>query len=72
MGFDIRPENTLIVSLDLQRYIETDDDVIAKMKRAALTRWRDAWTAAHPHERQVLHVRFIDFVGRTVAQESTR
>ena len=35
MGFDIRPQNTLIVSLDLQQYIETDDDVIAAMKRDA-------------------------------------
>jgi hypothetical protein len=72
MGFEIRPENTLIVSLDLQQYIETDDDVIAAMKRDALARWRAAWRAAHPHAHAVLTVRFIDFIGRKVAQETTK
>jgi hypothetical protein len=72
MGFDIRPQSTLIVSLDLQHYIETDDDVIAAMKRDALAQWRTAWNAAHPHGHAVLYVRFIDFIGRTVAQESTK
>ncbi len=71
-GFDIRPANTLIVSLDLQQYIETDDDVIAAMKRAAVGRWRAAWIAAHPHEHAVLTVRFIDFIGRRVAQETIK
>jgi hypothetical protein len=71
-GFDIRPQNTLIVSLDLQQYIETDDDVIAAMKRATLARWRAAWIAAHPHEHGLLTVRFIDFIGRRVAQETTK
>jgi hypothetical protein len=71
-GFDIRPQNTLIISLDLQQYIETDDDVIAAMKRDALARWRAAWSAEHPHAHAVLQVRFIDFIGRKVAQESTK
>jgi hypothetical protein len=72
MGFDIRPENTLIVSLDLQHYIEMDDDVVAAMKRKSLTRWRSAWSAAHPHVHALLQVRFIDFIGRKVAEESTK
>ena len=72
MGFDIRPQDRLIVSLDLQQYIETDDDVIAAMKRDAVARWRAAWTAAHPHEHALLTVRFIDFIGRKVAQETTK
>jgi hypothetical protein len=71
-GFEIRPANTLIVSLDLQRYIETDDDVIAAMKRDALVRWRAAWSSAHPGEHAVIRVRFIDFIGRKVAEESTK
>jgi hypothetical protein len=71
MGFDLKGPATLIVSVDLQAYIDTDDDAIAAMQRAALTRWRTAWNAAHPHERAVLHVRFIDFIGRTVAQVSS-
>ncbi len=72
MGFDLRPKNTLVVSLDLQRYIETDDDTIAAMKRDALARWRSAWISAHPREHAVIHVRFIDFIGRKVAEESTK
>ncbi len=70
MGLDVRPENTLVVSLDLQQYIETDDDTIAAMKRDALARWRSAWISAHPREHAVIHVRFIDFIGRKVAAVS--
>lgn len=72
MGFDLRTPNTLIVSLDLQAYDEMDDDAIAAMKRAALARWRTAWSAAHPGERALLTVRFIDFIGRKVGEESVR
>jgi hypothetical protein len=72
MGFDIRPETTLIASLDLQHYIETDDDTIAAMKRDTLARWRAVWSDAHPHEHATLQVRFIDFIGRKVAEESTK
>ncbi len=71
MGFDIRPQTTLIVSLDLQHYIEMDDDDIAAMQRAALSRWRETWSSAHPGEHATLHVRFIDFIGRKVAEKST-
>ena len=71
-GFDVRPATTLIVSLDLQQYIEMEDDEIAAMKRDALTRWRTAWSAAHPQAHSVLHVRFIDFIGRKVGTETTR
>jgi hypothetical protein len=72
MGFDIRSPNTLIVSLDLQSYFDMDDDAVAAMQRTTLQRWRSAWSAAHPHTHAVLHVRFIDFIGRKVADESTR
>ncbi len=72
MGFDVRPQSTLVVSLDLQHYIETDDDAVAAMKRDVLARWRAAWTAAHPGAHAELLVRFIDFIGRTVAQETTK
>lgn len=71
-GFDIRPPTTLIVSVDLQNYIEADDQEIAAMKRDALARWRAAWSAAHPHAHSVLHVRFIDFIGRKVGTETTK
>ena len=72
MGFDLRPRNTLVISLDLQNYIEMDDDTVAALKRDALARWRSAWAGEHPHAHAVLHLRFIDFIGRTVAEETTR
>jgi hypothetical protein len=72
MGFDLRHDDTLIVSLDLQHYIEMDDDAVAALKRDSLARWRAAWVAQHPHEHAVLHLRFIDFIGRRVADETTR
>ena len=72
MGFEVRPQDTLIVSVDLQTYIETDDDTLKAMQREALARWRSAWMAAHPHAHALLVVRFIDFIGRRVATESTK
>jgi len=72
MGFDVRSPNTLIVSLDLQSYFDMDDDAVAAMQRNTLRRWRSAWSASHPHTHAVLHVRFIDFIGRKIADESTR
>lgn len=71
-GFDIRTRDTLTIALDLQRYIDMDDDAVAAMQRHALATWRAAWTASHPRENATLHVRFIDFIGRTVAVKSTR
>jgi len=72
MGFDLRGPSTLVISVDLQAYIDTDDDTLRAMKRDALTRWRSAWAAAHPHQHGILHVRFIDFVGHKVASETTK
>jgi hypothetical protein len=70
MGFDVKPQTTLIVSVDLQSYIDTDDDTLAAMRREALVRWRSIWRARHPGAHAVVSVRFIDFIGRKVAQES--
>ena len=72
MGFDVRNDATLLVSLDLQTFIGMDDDAATAMKRTVAQRWRGAWTSAHPATHAVLHVRFIDFVGRTVAEQSIR
>jgi hypothetical protein len=71
MGFDIRSPETLIVSLDLQSYLDMDDDAVAAMQRTALLRWRSAWKSGHPHEHALLHVRFIDFIGRKVVTLTT-
>ena len=71
MGFDVRGETMLVASLDLQAYNDTDDDVNAAMRGAVVERWRHAWSAAHPGEHATLHVRFIDFIGRTLAEKTT-
>jgi hypothetical protein len=71
MGFDVHGETTLVASLDLQAYIGTDDDTNAAMRRAVVDRWRRAWSAAHPGAHATLHVRFIDFIGRTLAEKTT-
>jgi hypothetical protein len=70
-GFEVRPQTTLVVSVDLQNYIEADDSRIEAMKRDALRRWRSAWLSEHPHGHGELQVRFIDFIGRKVATERT-
>ncbi len=72
MGFDLRRDDTLVISLDLQQYIGMDDDAVKALKRDSLARWRAAWIAEHPHEHAVLHLHFIDFIGRHVADEATR
>jgi hypothetical protein len=72
MGFDVRDDTTLIVSLDLQSYIGMDDDAAAAMQRTVVARWRDAWVAAHPGAHAMLQVRFIDFIGRKIAEQSIR
>jgi hypothetical protein len=71
-GFDIRTPDTLTIALDLQRYIDMDDEAVAALQRHALATWRAAWIASHPHAQATLRVRFIDFIGRTVAVKSTR
>jgi hypothetical protein len=71
MGFDVRNDTTLIVSLDLQSFIGMDDDAADAMKRAVVASWRAAWSAAHPGAHATLHVRFIDFIGRKVAEQSS-
>jgi hypothetical protein len=71
MGFDVHPPSTLVISVDLQGYDDTDYDTLGAMRRDALARWRAAWIAAHPHAHATLYVRFIDFIGGKVAAEST-
>lgn len=39
-GFDIRTPDTLTIALDLQSYIDMDDDAVAAMQRHALATWR--------------------------------
>ena len=72
MGFDVHADTTLVVSLDLQSYIGMDDDAAEAMRRSVGAHWRAAWTGAHPGAHATLHVRFIDFIGRKVAEQSLR
>lgn len=69
-GFDVRSPTTLFVSLDLQSFIGMDDDAATALKHAVVARWRRAWSAAHPQVHATLRVRFIDFIGRTIAEQS--
>ncbi|HKU81896.1 MAG TPA: hypothetical protein VJP76_06965 [Candidatus Tumulicola sp.] len=72
MGFDVPAETTLVVSLDLQAYENMDDDAAAAMERRTVTNWLHAWRDAHPGRHALVHVRFIDFIGRTILQRSAR
>jgi hypothetical protein len=69
-GFDVKTPTTLVVSLDLQTYIGMSDDETAAVRRAVAERWRTAWMQSHPQSHAILHVRFIDFIGRKVAEET--
>ena len=71
MGFDFSGDTTLLVSIDIQNYMGTDDDKLDAMKRDLLKSWRTAWTANHPGARGVLTVRLIDFVGKPIFEEKT-
>lgn len=72
MGFDVKEGTTLIVSLDLNGYIGMDDDAMLAMRHDVVSRWKQLWLANHARAHAELHVRFIDFIGRTVAQQAVR
>lgn len=72
MGFDLPQPTTLVVSLDLQSYIGMNDADADAMRSAVVARWRGAWMRSHPSSHAVISVRFIDFIGRTIAKASTK
>lgn len=72
MGFDFKPAETLIVSLDLQNYDGMGDDDQAAMKKTVAATWRTAWQNAHPGQHTTTHLKFIDFIGRTVGSEDVK
>ncbi|HKE37673.1 MAG TPA: hypothetical protein VKB39_09575 [Candidatus Baltobacteraceae bacterium] len=72
MGFDFKPAQTLIVSLDLQNYNGMGDDDQAAMKKTVVATWRNAWQQAHPGQHATTHLKFIDFIGRTVGSEDVK
>ena len=72
MGFDFKPAQTLIVSLDLNNYNGMSDDDQAAMKKTVVETWRKAWQQAHPGQHATTHLKFIDFIGRTVGSEDVK
>jgi hypothetical protein len=70
MGFEIERDKTLVVSLDLQTYIGMDDDAATALKHNVFAKWRTVWRAEHSGAHGKLHVRFIDFIGRKVAEQA--
>lgn len=62
MGFDFHGPS-VDVSIDLQALISMDEDKEDTLKSDAIRAWRNAWTAAHPHEHALLTARIVDFKG---------
>ena len=69
MGFDFKPNETLVVSLDLNNYNGMGDDDQDAMKKVIAATWRKAWQQAHPGQHATTHLKLMDFIGRTVATE---
>ncbi len=67
MGFDFKPDETLIVSLDLNNYNGMGDDDQDAMKKTIAAAWRKAWQEAHPGRHATIHLRLMDFIGRTIS-----
>ncbi len=61
--------NQLDVSIDLNAYTMIDRDDVPLLQAEALRRWRDAWSAQHPHQHGELSVRFVDYHGRPFFSE---
>jgi hypothetical protein len=62
-GFIVKG-NQLDVSIDLNTYATIDEDDVPLLQAEAVRRWREAWTAQHPHEHADLTVRFVDYHGK--------
>lgn len=72
MGFDFKPGETLVVSLDLNNYNGMGDDDQDAMKKTIAATWRKAWLDAHPGQHATIHLKLMDFIGRTVGTETIK
>ena len=71
MGFDVHGPS-VDMSIDLNGLLGMDEYKEDAMKTEALSRWRTAWTSAHPHQHAQLTVRIIDFQGHPQFRETTK
>lgn len=71
-GFDFKPGETLVVSLDLNNYNGMGDDDQAAMKKTIAATWRKAWHDAHPGEHATIHLKLMDFIGRTISTQTIK
>lgn len=71
-GFDFKPDETLVVSLDINNYNGMGDDDQAAMKKTIVATWRKAWQEAHPGQRATIHLKLMDFIGRTIGTETIK
>lgn len=71
-GFDFKPDETLVVSLDINNYNGMGDDDQAAMKKTIAATWRKAWQDAHPGEHATIHLKLMDFIGRTIGTQTIK
>lgn len=72
MGFDFKPDETLVVSLDLNNYNGMGDDDQDAMKKTIVATWHKAWQEAHPGQHATIHLKLMDFIGRTIGTETIK
>lgn len=71
-GFDFKPGETLIVSLDINNYNGMGDDDQDAMKKTIAATWRRAWQEAHPGQHAAIHLKLMDFIGRTIGTQTIK
>lgn len=72
MGFDFKPNETLVVSLDINNYNGMGDDDQDAMKKTIAATWRKAWQEAHPGTHATIRLKLMDFIGRTIGTETIK
>jgi hypothetical protein len=62
---------TLVLYVEPNAMYSMDEDAEAAMKIDALSRWKKAWSGAHPHEHATLRLSVRDYFGRELYTSST-
>lgn len=71
MGTDVKG-HTLLVYVDVNNLYSMDENSEDAMKADALSRWKAAWSAAHPDEHAKLDLSFRDYYGKEIYTASVR